>query len=194
MSVTFDIPRVTTAPVVEPVSIGEAKAHLRIDHGDEDAYIGHLVTVAREFVETDAQISIMPQTVTVYLDDFSGPSIDLRRPPVSAVSGITYYDSAGAQQTLATTVYETDLVSVPPAVCLKDGQTWPTVDDRQNAVAITCTAGYSSPALVPAIVKQAILVLVEYWFRNRSALMAMNDDIERSYTALLSRVRWSRYA
>lgn len=191
---TFDIPRVTTAPVQEPVSIGEAKAHLRVTYGDEDAYIGHLIQTAREFVESDAEISIMPQTIALYLDHFYASEIQLRRPPISAVTSITYYDSANAQQTLDVSVYDTDLVSVPPTVSLKTQQTWPSTYDRENAVTITCTAGYTSAALVPATVKQAILVLVDYWFRNRAAVGSKSEDIELSYAALLSRVRWSRYA
>lgn len=196
MSVTFDIPRVTTGPVQEPLSVSEAKAHLRIDHGDEDAYVGHLIQVAREFVETDAELSLMPQTLTLYLDEFEGDEIYIRRPPIVSVDSITYYDSNNTQQTLSTSVYQTDLVGVPPEISLKFGQVWPIVYDRENAIAITCTAGYTSAANVPAIVKQAMLMLIGHWYRNREtvAIGSTSEEVKLSYEALLSRVRWSRYA
>lgn len=43
--------RVVTPAVDEPVSLAEAKAHLRVDAVDSDAEIGAFITAAREIVE-----------------------------------------------------------------------------------------------------------------------------------------------
>src|SRR5574337_835663 len=43
--------RAVTQATVEPVTLDEAKAHLRVDDGDSDTLIGALINAAREIVE-----------------------------------------------------------------------------------------------------------------------------------------------
>lgn len=41
-----------TPPTAEPVSLVEAKLHLRVDFNDDDALITSLITAARQAAET----------------------------------------------------------------------------------------------------------------------------------------------
>jgi uncharacterized phiE125 gp8 family phage protein len=55
--------------VAEPVSLEEAKAHLRVDGTIDDAYIGALITAARTDAENRLQRSLTETTWRVTLGD-----------------------------------------------------------------------------------------------------------------------------
>ena len=51
-------------PDDEPVSVAAAKAHLRVDAGDEDGLIASLITTARLQVEAAFGLALITQTWT----------------------------------------------------------------------------------------------------------------------------------
>ena len=59
-----------TAPASEPVSLAEAKAHLRIEAADDDSLIGALITAARQSAEAHMRRALMSQTWRLSLDRF----------------------------------------------------------------------------------------------------------------------------
>lgn len=164
----------TVEPVVTPVSLGEAKAHCRITHSDEDALITDLIGAAVSMVEDYCGRSIMAQTWQLTLDGFA-ERIILPRGPVSAISGFTYLDADGASTTVPATIYAEDLDADPQAIVREPRQSWPSPGDYVNPVTITYTAGYST---VPAAIKQAILMLVASWYQNRSTLLSGSSVAE----------------
>jgi len=190
------IARVTASPAQEPVSVAEAKAHLRIDSGDEDGVIEGLVKAAREMIESDAEISLLPQTLTWYIDAFPAWEICLRRPPVNSITSITYLDQDGTSQTLAASEYRFDGYSKPARITPAYNEEWPDTYQVNNAVTIVAAGGYTSVSEVPQLAKQAIHMLVGHWFRNREAVGVgiTSAEIELSYRALLSRISWGGYA
>lgn len=62
--------KLTTAPTVEPVTLAEAKAHLRQDGTDEDALITMLITAARLHAENVCRRAFVTQSWDLYLDSF----------------------------------------------------------------------------------------------------------------------------
>lgn len=174
---------VATPPASEPVSTAEARAHLRIDHVDDDAYIAALITAARSVVEERLRRALITQTLTLTMDHFPGAHdaldalvhaagvIRLPRSPVQSVSSITYVDDSGVTQTLSASGYRVDTSSVMARIEPAYGETWPTTRPVSNAVTVTFVAGYGAAAAVPLPIKQAVLVLVGTWFEHREAVI-----------------------
>lgn len=152
-----------SAPTPEPISLVEAKAHLRIDNGDliEDGVIvTPLITAAREYCENITGRALAPQTITAYPDDW-GPW-RLPRPPVVSIESIKYYDRDSAEYTLETSAYQLDKVGnalfilKTPAVSLRE----------INPIEIVYKAGEACPMAV----RQAMLLLIGHWYQSREAI------------------------
>lgn len=187
--------RVSVGPTVEPVSVEELKAHSRVDHNHEDQKIGDYLRAARLLLERDTRRVFCTQTRILTLDYL--PSwIVLDVAPIQAIVSITYYDSLNAQQTLASTTYESDIYAEPALIRPAFGQTWPTTYDRLSAVSVTYTAGYGAASAVPEDAKQAIRLLAAHWLENAEASISgtISKEIEFSYSALRDRLKWGGYA
>lgn len=134
----------TVAPTAEPISLAQAKRQLRVDGTDDDILIAGLISAARNYVESQCSVSLVVATYRQTMDAFPcGDTISLNFPPLVDVTSITYVDTAGATQTLATTVYSVLTSERPGKIKLKYGQSWPSVRSQPDAVVITFRAGYA---------------------------------------------------
>lgn len=183
---------IVTQPEDEPLSLAEVKEFLRIDGDDQDATIDAMFTAAREYCEEVLSRQLMPATLRLSLDAFP-ESIVLPRPPLISLTasesyptlGISYVDSQGATQTLATSVYQVDSYSEPAKVVLAYNQSWPDTRTQVNAVNVTYRAGYADADSVPNRIKQAILMLTAHWYENRESVGQVGDEIAFSVHSLL---------
>ncbi len=57
-----------TGPALEPVSLADVKAHLRIDGDDEDALLTAAIVSARVHVEAATRRVLIEQAWRIYLD------------------------------------------------------------------------------------------------------------------------------
>ncbi len=172
---------VYTAPVTEPLTLSEAKLHLRVDHSDEDALITSLIVAARRMAEHELHRGLITQTIDVYLDAFGD---EIRLPPVSAVTSITYVDLNGATQTLAADQYQTDLYGEPARILPAYAVIWPATRDQANAVKIRCTAGFGAAAAVPDGIKQWMLLQIGHWYAHREAVDSKLEPLPFADTLL----------
>lgn len=164
----------TVAPAAEPVSLAEAKAHLRVDIDDDDDYISGLISAARQYVETATRRAFISQTWRLSLDRWpAGDAIELRKPPLASVSSIVYRDSDGASTTWGTSNYIVDTDSEPGRIVLADGASWPSVTLYPvNPIQVTYVAGYGAAgSSVPQYLRHAVLLLVAHWYENREAIL-----------------------
>jgi len=168
------------APPAEPITLAEAKLHLRIDSDitDQDALISALVQGAREWVENYCRRTLVERTLELRLDNWYR-EIRLPRGKVSAVASVKYVDSGGTLTTLAADQYQVDTYSVPARIVPAYGVIWPTVKTGEiNAVLVTYTAGYTPGAAsptdyaenIPEAIKAAIKLLVGNFYENRELL------------------------
>ena len=190
----------TTSPAVEPVTVAEAKLHLRVDISTDDSYIGTLITAARQWVEEYLDRSLVNQQWTMRLDSFPY-EIHLPRPPMvtsgtaTAVS-VTYTLGNATTATLSTSAYRVDRNDTPGVVRqLREGS-WPANLDDYNAVTVTWWGGYGSTgSTVPAPIRHAILMLVGFWYERRMAAdSASAVEVPFGVKSLLDSQRWGSYA
>ena len=64
-----------TPPAGEPVSLAEAKLHLRVDFDDDDSLIQVLISAARQAAETLTNRQLVTARWRMVLDSFPGPSL-----------------------------------------------------------------------------------------------------------------------
>lgn len=169
-----------------PVTLAEAKAQCRVDSSDEDALLNGLIAAATNHVEEYLGRALMTQTWRLTSDEFSD-SMLLRRGPVQSVTSLKYYDIDGVLQTVSTDDYTPDLSHDPQWIVKNTNATWPATLDAIDVVQITFVSGY---AILPAAIKQAVLLLIGQWFDQRSdvterPMIAMPNAVE----ALLSNHR-----
>lgn len=178
--------RLITPPASEPITLVEAKAHLRVDHAYDDAIIQLYLSAARQHIDGyDGWLgrAIMPQTWELALDCFPADgTIRLPLPPLQSVTSVKYDDVAGDEQTMPPTDYSVDAKSQPGWVVMNSGG-WPTTWTGINSVRITYIAGYASAAEVPAAIKAAILLMLGNLYENRSDVVIGRTAVVMPFAA-----------
>jgi uncharacterized phiE125 gp8 family phage protein len=184
--------QIITQPDSEPVTLAQAKAQARVelDFTLDDDLINALITAARIYCESYTKAQFCTATYLYALDSFPvvsawpivGAELRLPLPPLqlntniggtgASPSGVVvqYLDMSGTLQTLSPSLYLVDTISKPARIVPQWYQPWPICRPMPNAVQVTFSCGYSDDGTsVPQTFKQAILMLVSYWYRNREA-------------------------
>lgn len=171
-------------PAFEPVSLEEARDHLRVDAQDEDTLISSLITACRRKVESETGRALISQTVRAYWDEFpaDGDTICLPVCPVSDLSNVMYTDTNGTYQVWGSDNYTADLVGSSPRIVRKNTVGWPDVGTFPNAVRVTYTAGAATTSAVPAELKHAILTQIALLYERRED-MPLNGNTPGIRTA-----------
>ena len=186
MLTSIQKPELVTDSASEPVSLTEAKKHLELSGSDHDDQIALLIQAAREQWEHDTDTVMIEQVWRQRLEMFG--EFHFVPGPAKAITSVTYYDVSNSSQTLSSAYYSLDLSR--NAFALNADYDWPGTYTRWDAVTVNYTVGVSS---VPAIAKQAMLLLIGYYFENRD--MLMSDSLYRiqAYENLVRRFMRSTY-
>ncbi len=194
-----------TAPAFEPVTLAEAKAHLRVDTATDDAYIGSLISAAREWCEQYLDRTLVHTQWVMRFDRFPPDGtmdIELPRPPMATAGtttavAMTFTFENGTTSTYSTASYRVDRDGVPGTVKTLYGQTWPPHLQDDNAISVTWWGGYgASGTSVPAAIRHAILMLTAHWYESRQAAVATGavpQDVPYGVKSLLDSQKWGSY-
>lgn len=206
----------TTDPVAEPVTLDEAKAHLRVTFPGDDLLIGAQISAAREWVEGEVNRALVERSIDLYFDAFWPttliPAVDWRldqcyqerpflpiwgeirlpMPPLIAVDSIRYVDLDGNPAILDPSAYSAiPGGKLPGTLTPARGLCWPLCSVQAGSVVISYRAGYGSPGAVPAALKAAILLMVASLYRNREPTTDVAQvEVPFTIRALLSKYRW----
>ncbi|WP_040676142.1 head-tail connector protein [Nitrobacter sp. Nb-311A] len=181
----------TVAPAEMPVTLAEAKAHLRVDHDDQDDLITAQIKAATAWFDGYSGILGRALITQTWRQDFASFTDRLNLPlsPVISLVGVTYYDTDNLQQTLEAGSYELFADARGAYVTLRPGQVWPVTFYRPDAVTVTFTAGFGAAADVPEPIRQAILLIVQRLFDGTDT--SIDVAIDRTVHALIAPYRRS---
>lgn len=164
-----------TAPAAEPLTLAEAKLHLRVDSDDtsQDTLITSLIVAAREAVEEHTRRALVTQTWDYVADAFpdGDEPILVGKPPLQSVTTLQYVDADGVLQTWAASNYVVDTATIDGAIRLAYDVSWPSAREQYNAVQVRVVAGYGLAAAVPASIKAAMLLLIGHLFEHRESVI-----------------------
>lgn len=192
--------KLITPPAEEPVTIEEARTHLRLTDNTEDVLLASLILAARQQAETFTGRAFITQTWELSLPEFGWEPIPLTLAPVQSITSVSYIDEAGAPQTLTGSFLDT--ASVPARLVPAINARWPrTQRGHPFPVTIRFVAGYGDADDVPQTVKQAILLMVADWHHRRAPSLRSEQlgqvysfsyrdgEVAEPVTALLSSLR-----
>lgn len=192
--------KITTDTTVLPVSLTLAKEFLRIDSTDttQDDLLTLFLHSARDTSELRTARSFIQRAYREYFDCFPGNPLPLRpgqvvgfyapvgvfhcgnrhhfelsRSPLATFLALKYLDVNGVEQTVDPAVYIVNATIEPATITLAYGQVWPCPLWQVNSVYLDYVAGYSTDdSLVPAIAKNAILLMLNHLNENRDSFVA----------------------
>lgn len=183
-----------TPAVSSALNLDEVKEHLKISGEDYDSQLLRLIEVVTQYAEAATGRDLINKTWKGYLDGFpSGcgsccayctcsDSIQVRKSKLQSITSIQYY-TGGVLTTFASTDYYFTDEADYSKIYLVDGKSWPTTDNRKQAVVITFVAGYGDDDCnVPKLLKQAMLSQLTVLFENAGDCAEDSQQFKSLYT------------
>ena len=183
---------VIAPPVLEPVTVSQAKQHCRIDSDYDDALVALYITTARSLAEEYTNRAFITQTLQWTMSyqgrpsggwpmvpagpifvlplwfnwaDIGGSWLELPRAPLQSIVSISqgYWGQGTDTQLYAGTDYSVDLTMQPGRFQLSN---W--ASGAQDHISVQYVAGYGdTPASVPPLINMAVLWLTAWLYENR---------------------------
>ncbi|MFM9943209.1 MAG: head-tail connector protein [Hyphomicrobiaceae bacterium] len=160
----------TSGPALEPVTLAEAKAHLRLDSTADDALLQSLIITSRLHIEAALGLALITQSWSWTLDQWpKGQRLSFPLRPVQAVAHVKLWRRDTSSIIVPLTEFILDGHG-NPARLVPAGLTPLSEPDRPvNGIEVAFTAGFGgAPADVPAPIRHALLLLITHWYEHRA--------------------------
>jgi uncharacterized phiE125 gp8 family phage protein len=179
-----------SGPAVEPVSLAEAKAHLRVEHADADAEISALITTARTHLELRTRRAFITQTWRLVRDGWPAEGrIAVLPAPLRALIAARIIMRDGSQRLIDLDRFAIDKAGAPAMLAFVPA-TMPASDLPAAGIELDVEVGYgAAPADVPQPLRQAVRMLVAHWYENRGAIGDHSAMLPLSVNALIAPFR-----
>jgi uncharacterized phiE125 gp8 family phage protein len=160
--------QVSESSVAEPVSLDEAKAWLQIDFTDHDDLLSSMITGAREDIEQELNLKLVPSIASFYADTTKDGE---------EVTVFPYAFSMGQVSSVIVKLLEdgeTDLTQIEDSDYYLNGTL--KINGAQRS-----KVEYTITPVVPTSIKEAIKMLVAYRYNNRGdqeKQMGIPEDVK----------------
>lgn len=172
--------QVITPASTYPVTLADAKEHLKVDINTDDGLINNLIIASTELSEEYTNRffidTVISQTCTTFADLKS-----LFKSTVKSVAHVKYYDSDNTLQTLDAANYVVNNQFEPCQINPAVDFSFPDIADRVDAIECRYTVGYVK---IPDAIKSAILLTIGNWYENRESVVIGRISTELPQSAL----------
>jgi len=191
-------PILIVAPAIEPVSLVEAKAWLRLDGSDEDDLVQALIVSARLTLEAYTRRFFVTQSWRLTVDawpssarDRASATIAIPLAPFQSVAAIRVFDAGGVAQLLPAATYRAPPANDCARIVFSSS---PPAPGRQfDGIEIDIVVGYGVLALnTPESLRRAMLTLVSHWHEHRGDGRADEAALPAAVAALAKPFRRER--
>ncbi len=166
-------PRRMTAPAAAPVTVPEARAHVRYDDDDQDQYLAQLIQAAVDYLDGASGVLGRCIVAQTWVQPYGGWPLhrifDLPFPDCSNLI-VRWRDPDNVTRTVDGAMIDAPLnIGCGAAALIAPDFAYPTLRRALAPVEVEFVAGFGAPADVPASIKQAILIMVADRFRFRES-------------------------
>jgi uncharacterized phiE125 gp8 family phage protein len=169
--------RVITRATVEPITLADAKLHLRVDDDTDDTLIGALISAARDYCERFTGLALTAQSLEYILD--GRDEIFLPISPVSSVESVASILEGVESELTEGADYWINLDSIPASI------TKARSFDDLGVIKINYTTDASE---IPPIVRAALMLKLGQLYSDRGG-ESVNEYADEAIDRLLRHYR-----